>query len=86
MTKVIKNMKKMTRELIRVADQLDRLGLSELADSMDKLVEASIDRPWQDTVKRALEDSNYEEIEVEIPEEEREVLKEVLESLQRSLE
>jgi hypothetical protein len=73
------------KRLIKLADELDRGGHTRLAEQVDQII-AKATGPWQATVKRAMEESNYEEIEVEIPIEEKEMLDEVLLSLKRSLE
>lgn len=78
---------KIIRSAIDIADQLDRIGHTELAYQLDKeIIEAlTKQESWQAKIKRAIAQQNAEEVEVEIPEEERMMLEDVLFSLQESL-
>ena len=75
---------KLILKLARLADDLDRLGMVSLADKLDMIISDDV-RPWQDKMAQILEAEEPEELEVEIPMEEKEMLEHVLKSLQESL-
>lgn len=72
---------------INISDALDRSNHSDLADRLDKeIIEALTSLgSWQNYIKRAVAEQNFEEVEIEIPEEEKLMLEDVLRSLQDSL-
>lgn len=74
------------KSAIDIADLLDREGREELASRMDaEIIEALQKTSWQNTVRKIIDQQEPEEVEVEIPEEERQILEDVLLSLQNSL-
>jgi hypothetical protein len=77
------------RSLIKIADQLDRGGHNKLADDIDLLITNSSSTSkanWRNKFKAAMEGYAAEEVDIEIPEEEMELLQEVLKSLEDSLQ
>lgn len=81
------NINEIMKSAIDIADQLDRIGHTELAYQIDKqIIEAlSQQESWQIKMRRVIAQQDVEEVEVEIPEEERIMLEDVLLSLQDSL-
>lgn len=75
------------KSAINISDKLDRMGHIELADQMDKLIiqKLSEQRIWNSQTKEVIAQQQPEEIEIEIPEEEKLMLEDVLISLQESL-
>lgn len=75
------------KSAINISDKLDRMGHIELADQMDKLIiqKLSEQRIWNSQTKKVIAQQQPEEIEIEIPEEEKLMLEDVLISLQESL-
>lgn len=70
--------KQIKKALIEIADQLDRLGHFALADKLDQEVIRKL-------AQEAIQSEQSVSEEIEIPEDEKEMLKEILFSLQESL-
>jgi len=79
--------KKLMLKMAKLADHFDKLGDSVSADIIDEFINDEAN--WVSSVKRILvraDDQEPQEIEIEIPEDERMLLEDVLMSLQDSLQ